>query len=1410
MKSRPIVLFAALLAGTLSVLCLASRAGAQVNYQWDPGQTMTGSDGSGNWDSGTNWAYSGSNVAWQDGSNAVIGYGTGAAGTITIGNIVAPDSITFNPAGSGNYVITGGSINLANANTSITFNTSATISSQLVGSGGLSMAGSGTLVLTTTATYTGGTQINGGILNINGDAALGAASGPLTFTGNGTLQAGIDGIALNASRTLTLNSGVTATIDTQAFNMSIAGSIGGQGSLTKTGSGTLTLAGNSSYNGRTVINQGTLLMQSGIVDASLPSNFAANGTVVNGYQDFFKGTALNSGWTTNQPGLFSVSGGALHVNGTGIDPSHLLYEPAGLNPSGTWDVLALVELPHSNSIILGNNGARAGVCAAGNVGSGAAGQAYDELFYGGNGTNVELLDDFASWGPNVGPAWSTGTKYWMDLSVTSGNSVSAKFWPANGVTTEASAATTTWSYNTLSGFAGITGPSGALTSMDVYYVLIRNSQLPSIVAGSEAGAVPSTTTMAIASGATWDINGTAQTVAGLTDVNAGSGGILVNSSTGASVLTLSPTGGTNTFSGMIAGGGTLGAISLVMSGSGTQVLAGSNTYSGGTQIVAGILNINGDAALGAASGPLTFTGNGTLQAGVDGIVLNSSRNLTLNNGVTATIDTQAFNMTIAGSIGGQGSLAKAGAGTLTISNTNTFGGVDSAGNPYGIVSIHQGAIQVSPGGVLTNNTSEIDVGDTAGQTGTLTMSSGTAIVPFGSTGYSGVNVGIHGGTGILTLTGNSLLDATATNQNTNPPGQYAYVYWYNVVDIGLLQGSAGTVVVGGTSTLRANNGPYNNTGYICVGDGGTGTLTIQDQGLAQTGNFFLGSTFQSGQAGGTGTLRLNGGTLSVPTVQNAVGTTGNLYFNGGTLQATANSGLISASGTLNAYVQAGGAVIDSNGYNTTFNQPLLHDPSGPPLDGGLTKQGTGILTLTTPQSYSGPTIIASGTLALQPIVPQLPNITGAGISLQRWYDAANLNGNGSKPSNGSTVSTWHDLSGHGYNATNTGGGATGGQGTPVYYASGPNTINGHPAVWFGDSGGNDLGFSMAGINSGNSPSTVFVVGQLTGYSNNWGWRVAYGAASNGGARGIGQNPGNQLDFTTFGADVAGPALNNNPPTPVVAEATFGPGNSLVGTYNYSGLTSTVSANPTLTTGTNGGHIGGRVDGGIEYWPGSVGEVLIYNGALSVAQQQAVEAYLAYEWRKTNPSLPSGTAVQVAAGAALDLGGWSQQVASLSDFAPGSGGNVINSAVATTSVLTLSPTGGTTTFSGTILGGGTLGTISLVMSGSGTQVLAGSLLGPGSLAVNAGNLVLSGNDSYTGGTTVNAGTLIATSSTALPDGTSLTVGAGGTFIFDPTQAGAPAIASPISPVPEPATPALLGVGAIGLLAFAWRRRDARSR
>ena len=82
----------------------------------------------------------------------------------------------------------------------------------------------------------------------------------------------------------------------------------------------------------------------------------------------------------------------------------------------------------------------------------------------------------------------------------------------------------------------------------------------------------------------------------------------------------------------------------------------------------------------------------------------------------------------------------------------------------------------------------------------------------------------------------------------------------------------------------------------------------------------------------------------------------------------------------------------------------------------------------------------------------------------------------------------------------------------------------------------------------------------------------------------------------------------------------------------------------------------------------------------------------------------------------------------------------------------------------------------------TLRLSGNFSGAGPLTKNgAGLLILSGTNSYGGGTIVTAGTLEVTSSNALPDVTILTVGAGGTFIFDPSQAGSPVALSAASQV-----------------------------
>ena len=70
------------------------------------------------------------------------------------------------------------------------------------------------------------TTIAGGSLTVNADAALGGTSGGVTFTGTATLGAGASTVSLAATRGITINGGVTATLDSNGNAFTVAGVVG--------------------------------------------------------------------------------------------------------------------------------------------------------------------------------------------------------------------------------------------------------------------------------------------------------------------------------------------------------------------------------------------------------------------------------------------------------------------------------------------------------------------------------------------------------------------------------------------------------------------------------------------------------------------------------------------------------------------------------------------------------------------------------------------------------------------------------------------------------------------------------------------------------------------------------------------------------------------------------------------------------------------------------------------------------------------------------------------------------------------------------------------------------------------------------------------------------------------------------
>ncbi|AOW10382.1 hypothetical protein EM308_13195 [Flavobacterium gilvum] len=120
------------------------------------------------------------NTKWNVCKNAVFGgnLGTGAAGTVTLGAAVnSVKSISFFPAASGNFTINSQSITTTCATDLPVFVSAGlqpTIASILTGTNSLIKNGAGALVLTGTNTYSGITNINGGILQIGAGGSAGS------------------------------------------------------------------------------------------------------------------------------------------------------------------------------------------------------------------------------------------------------------------------------------------------------------------------------------------------------------------------------------------------------------------------------------------------------------------------------------------------------------------------------------------------------------------------------------------------------------------------------------------------------------------------------------------------------------------------------------------------------------------------------------------------------------------------------------------------------------------------------------------------------------------------------------------------------------------------------------------------------------------------------------------------------------------------------------------------------------------------------------------------------------------------------------------------------------------------------------------------------------------------------------
>ncbi len=929
---------------------LFAQSGGFALQLWDGGNTAPNGaieGGSGTWGNvPTTWTGADGivNAPWQSGF-AVF---QATPGVVTLGENVALQGMQFRSTG---YSIEGGGFTLAgepetfvNVDTLVTATLNAPLVDGVGGAARLVKKGAGLLVLGGANTYSGGTAIDNGAVQIAADNNLGAASGALSL--NSAMLISTASFASARPVTIGADGGSFATEGSSTLTLS--GAIDGPGVLSKVSTGTLILSGSNSHGGTFVGN--------GVLQASSDANLGAvAGTLALAGGVFRLGASFDP--APARPVVVGELGGTIDTQGFTATFAQSIGGEGALHKFGTGTLILAGDNDYT-----GDTTISAGTLQLGNGGD--AGSVLGDIV-NASALVVNRSDTFAlaSLVSGIGSLTQAGSGTLVldsDHTYTGGTTITS---------------------GTLQlGNGGDTGsvPGDIVDNAALTFNHGSDRTFANTISGSGTVTKQGSNTLTLTANNTY--SGNTLIADGVLQLgNGGTGGSIAGavSSTGELAFNRSDD---LTFANAISGNGRVRQL-----GSGTVTLGGANSYSGGTFLDAGVLATSADSALGEASGPLAFNG-GTLRLAA---AFDSARSVTLDGG-GGTIEVADRNV-LSGPLTGSGLLSKTGSGALVLTGAATHTGgttiaagtvqLGDGGTSGGLLGdvLNQGVLAVDrsdayeldgvvsgSGSLLQAGSGTLILGSDHSYTGGTTIAAGT--LQLGTGGDRGSVVGDildngalvfdHGtdrtfagtisGSGTLTTQGGNTLTLTGNNTYAGP----------TTIDGGLLQlgaggdsGAIGGDVANGGVLVFNRSGALALDGVISGGGSlrqiGTGTVTLTGA------NSYSGGTF------------LYAGTLSVGADGNLGDAASAVGFDGGTLQLSA------------PFDSARPLLIGGNG--ATLDVATRNKLSGPIKGiGALTKTGAGALIVNTDATYSGGTHVAAGTFVVGDSQNLQARLSGAG------------------------------------------------------------------------------------------------------------------------------------------------------------------------------------------------------------------------------------------------------------------------------------------------------------------------------------------------------------------------------------------------------------------------------------------------